>query len=273
VKVVVVFGGGGAKAIAHVGAWRAITEAGHQVVHIVGTSFGAVVGAALAAGRTPADLSGALAGLTRRDVAGFDLWAVVKGIFAGHVLKPGGLRRVIARLVPATGFAGLHLPLTVTTTNLDTGALTLFGAGGRTDAPLAEVLYATCALPVYFPPGVIGGERYADGGLRAVLPLEPAQGIACDLVVAVDVGPGFDEATPPHRPFDLPGLVRAHGEAERIMMAAQTERAVAAWPRTAPRLVLVRAVAERDATFAVEQLGRYLEAGYQRTRQALGGVA
>jgi len=268
-RVVAVFSGGGAKAFACVGAWRAIVEAGHEVVAIVGTSFGAVVGAALAAGRTPDDLAAGLGGLSRKDVAAIDPWSVIKGIFATHVLKPDGLKRVIARLVPATRFAELRVPLTVTATNLDTGELTLFGSGGRGDAALGDALYASCALPVYFPPGVIDGGRFGDGGLRAVLPLEPAQRIACDLVVAVNTGPGFDELQPPNRPTALPPLVRAHGESERIMMAAQTERAIAAWPRTAPRLVVVRAVAEREATFAVDQLQRYGEAGYRTTRQAL----
>jgi len=270
-RVAAVFSGGGAKAFACVGAWQAIVEAGHDVVAIVGTSFGAVVGAALAAGRTPDDLAAGLGGLSRKDVAAIDPWAIVKGIFATHVLKPDGLKRVIARLVPAARFAELRIPLTVTATNLDTGELTLFGAGGRNDAALTDALYATCALPVYFPPGAINGGRFGDGGLRAVLPLEPAQRVACDLVVAVDVGPGFDEAPPPGRRASLPGLVRVHGESERIMMAAQTERAIAAWPKTAPRLVVVRAVAEREATFAVDQLARYREAGYRRTRAALGG--
>ena len=269
-RVAAVFSGGGAKAFACVGAWQAIVEAGHDVVAIVGTSFGAVVGAALAAGRTPDDLAAGLGGLSRNDVAAIDPWAIVKGIFATHVLKPDGLKRVIARLVPAARFAELRIPLTVTATNLDTGELTLFGAGGR-NAALADALYATCALPVYFPPGAINSGRFGDGGLRAVLPLEPAQRVTCDLVVAVDVGPGFDEVRPPGRPTALPALVRVHGESERIMMAVQTERAIAAWPKTAPRLVVVRAVAEREATFAVDQLARYREAGYRRTRAALGG--
>jgi len=63
--------------------------------------------------------------------------------------------------------------------------------------------------------------------------------------------------------------VRAHGEAIRVMMAAQTERAIAAWPKDAARLIVVRAVAEREATFAVDGAERYLEAGYRKTRAAL----
>jgi hypothetical protein len=66
-------------------------------------------------------------------------------------------------------------------------------------------------------------------------------------------------------------MVRAHGEAVRIMMAAQAERAVAAWPKDGPRLVYVRPVAEREATFAVDRLLEYVEAGYQATKRALAG--
>ena len=267
--VVAVFGGGGAKAAAHIGAWRALAEAGHQIVHIVGTSFGAVVGAAFAAGRTPQDIVAALGDLGRKDIASVDPWAFVKGIFATHVIRPEGLRRVIASLVPAPRFDGFRIPHTVTATNFETGELTLFGAGGRMDAAVADVLYATCALPVYFPPGEIAGQRFVDGGLRAVLPLAPAQAIACDCVVAVHVGPGFDETLPLGRRSALPALIRAHGEALRIMMAAEAERTIAAWPRTAPRLVVVRAVAEREATFAVDQMQRYVEAGYRMTKAAL----
>ena len=67
-----------------------------------------------------------------------------------------------------------------------------------------------------------------------------------------------------------PPLIRAHGEAIRIMMAAQTERAIADWPTDAPKLVVVRAVAEREATFAVGAGDRYLRAGYDATKRALG---
>jgi hypothetical protein len=88
-------------------------------------------------------------------------------------------------------------------------------------------------------------------------------------VVAVNVGPGFDEPPATKKPT-VPPLVRAHDEAFRIMMAAQTERAVAEWPKDGARLVVVRAVAEREATFAVGEAARYLKAGYDETKRALG---
>jgi NTE family protein len=270
VKVVLVLGGGGAKALAHAGAWQALQERGATVTHIVGTSMGAVIGAALAAGTTAAQVVQVAESLSPKDVASLDVLALVKGIFASSILKTAALKRTIGRLVSAARFADLTVPLTVTTTDVDSGELVLFGQLGA-DAPLVDILYASCALPLYFAPARIGGRRLADGGLRAVLPLQVAARIPADVVVAVHVGPGFDETLPPAttaaRP--VPPLIRAHGEAIRIMMAAQTETAIEQWPAGAPRLVVVRPVAEREATFAVGQTERYFKAGYQETKRAM----
>ena len=240
--------------------------------------MGAVVGAALAAGVPFEDVRRRALSLRRKDIAPFNPLALIKGMFASALLPESALRRTIERLVPTKRFEYLKIPLTVTATDLDSGELVLFGAPGgggaglRMPLDLHDALYASCALPLYFPPLELNGRRFADGGLRAVLPLEPARAIPADLVVAVNVGPGFDEdyAAPSADIRRLPPpLIRAHGEAIRIMMAAQVERAVADWPKEAPRLVYVRAVAEREATFAVDRLEQYVEAGYQATKKAI----
>jgi NTE family protein len=272
-RVVAVFGGGGAKSVAHVGARRALAEAGLDPIHYFGTSFGAVMAAALASGTSHEALADQLLQPSSENLAAPDLLSLAKGMFADHLLKPAPLRSLIARLVPARQFADLKAPLTVTATDLESGAAVLFGVGGRDDVSLVDALYASCALPLYYPAAEIGGRRYADGGLRAVLPLEAARSIAADLVVAVHVGPGFDEEPPPSASYTVfpPALIRAHGTSERIMMAAQVERTIAAWPKDAARLVVVRPVHEREATFAVQNVRRYIEAGYRETKQALAG--
>lgn len=269
-KVVAVFSGGGAKSVAHAGAARALVEAGLAPAHYLGTSFGAVIAAALASGATPQALSDALLHPATRPVVSLDYVSLVKGFFADHLLKPGPLRDLIARLVPARRFADLQVPLGVTATDLDSGELVVFGEQDAS-VPLHDALYASCALPLYYPPATIDGRRFADGGLRAVLPLEPARSLFADLVVAVHVGPGFDEGPPPSANHGMipPPLVRAHGSSERIMMAAQVERTIADWPKTGARLVVVRPVREREATFAVQNVQRYIAAGYEATRRAL----
>ena len=288
-KVVLVLSGGGARAVAHAGAFRALEQAGLVPSHIVATSMGAVVGAALSAGMPFDQVRRRAMGLRRKDVAPFDPRVLIMGLFARSLFPASALRRAIARIVPKTHFEYLQIPLTVTATDLDTGELVLLGGperrGSHTDQrgrdiELGDALYASCALPLYFPPLEAGGKRLADGGLRAVLPIEPARKLEpdADLFVAVDVGPGFDEPVvtnggPPGAPGPrsrLPRVVQTHGEALRIMMAEQTQRAIADWPKEGPKLVYVRAVAEREATFAVERVQEYVEMGYQATKKALG---
>jgi len=227
--------------------------------------MGAVVGAALAAGVPFEEVRRRALSLRRKDIAPFNPLALIKGMFAPALLPESALRRTIERLVPTKRFEYLKIPLTVTATDLDSGELVLFKGG----MDLHDALYASCALPLYFPALELNGRRFADGGLRAVLPLDAARAIPADLVVAVNVGPGFDEVVPSGQRSNVPALVRAHGEAIRVMMAAQTERAVAEWPKDGPKLVYVRAVAEREATFAVDRLEQYVEAGYQATKKAI----
>jgi len=273
-RVVAVFSGGGVKALAHLGAYRALGEKGLEPTHYVATSFGSVIAAAIAAGATYETLVSGVVAMRGRDVAPPERLALFKGVFADHLIQPEPLRDTIARLVPARRWEELRVPVTVTMTDVDSGALVLCGARGghphaRSDIPLLDALYASCALPLYYAPLAYDGHRYAEGGLRAVLPLGAARELPADLVVAVNVGPGFDETSPPGGSGKLPALVRAYDDATRVLMAGQIEQAIAAWPVDGPRLVLVRPVHEKGATFAVEHASRYLDAGYEMTKAAL----
>lgn len=159
-----VLSGGGAKTAAHLGACRALREAGFEPAWYVATSMGAVIAAGLASGVGNDELVERMAELGPRGIVR-DPLAPVAGLFLRSLLKPGPLRVAIESLVPARRFSDLSVPLTVTAVDLDTGELVLFGAGA-TNAPLVDVLCATCALPMYYPPVVLNGRRFADGGLR-----------------------------------------------------------------------------------------------------------
>lgn len=198
--------------------------------------------------------------IERRDVA-TPSPSLLLGPFATSLLRPDGLRATIKRIVPARRFSELRVPLTVTAVDTQTGELVLFGTGGRPRVPLVDALYASCALPIYYPPAEIGDRHYADGGLRAVLPLDVAASFDPDLVFAVMVGPSFYDQ-PPDRPVLVPPFLRAHNEAMRILMAAQTEAMLARWKSRAPSLVLVRPPLDRQATFELGNAVRYVEEGY-----------
>jgi NTE family protein len=272
--VTLVLSGGGAKTAAHVGAARAIEEVGLVPLRYVATSMGAVVAAALAGGAEREALLGRLSDAGRAGVVR-DPLALVRGLFARSLLRPAPFRRAIEQLVPARRFAELSVPITVSVVDLDTGELLLFGEGGA-DAPLVDVLCASCALPVYFPAERLAGRRCGDGGLRGPLPLDVAARLARETVVAVDVGPGFDGAHGLLRSAQddsgtAPPVVRAHDDAVGALMATATAAQLAVWRTDAgrPPLVYVRPRVERSATFRVDRVRQYADDGYRATRDAL----
>jgi NTE family protein len=263
-----VLSGGGAKTAAHLGACRALREAGFEPAWYVATSMGAVIAAGLASGVGSDELLERMASAGPRGVVRNPL-APVAGLFLRSLLKPAPLRRAIEAMVPARRFSDLSVPLTVTAVDLDTGELVLFGAGA-TNAPLVDVLCASCALPLYYPPVVLNGRRFGDGGLRAVVPLEPAAELDVELVLAVDVGPGFDLPAPA-KSSRVPALVRAHDDSVGILMAANSRSQLALWRAdpARPPLVYVRPRVERDATFRVERVREYANEGRRAAREAL----
>ncbi|HET9150159.1 MAG TPA: patatin-like phospholipase family protein [Gemmatimonadales bacterium] len=271
-RVVAALSGGGAKAAAHVGAVRALAEAGLAPARYTGTSMGAVIAAGFCAGLTADDVLARMVEAGNRGIAR-RLLAPFGGIFVKALMRPEPLRRGIETYLPARRFGDLRLPLTVTAVDLDSGELVLFGDGGS-DAPLLDALMASCALPVFFPPVIIGGRRLADGGLRGVVPLEPALAGQPELVVAVDIGPGFDELGSAPSPY--PSLLRAHNEATGILMAANSALEVARWEQdpSRPRLLYIRPRVEKNATFRMDHARRYADEGYRATAAALreGGL-
>jgi NTE family protein len=266
--VLLLLSGGGAKAAAHLGVVRALGEAGMRFARIIGTSMGAVMGACIGAGLPPDDILRRLQQVGSKGIVR-SLLAPWGGLWLDGLLRSDALHAALAELVPARGFEELELPLTVTATDLDSGALVLLGDGGER-VPLVDALHASCALPVFYPPVLMGGRRLGDGGLRGVVPLPAACGIEAELVVAVDVGPGFD--LPLDRPpVRYPALVARHNDATGILMAANTAANLALWRAEPdrPPLLYVRPRVERDATFKVEQAAAYAEAGYRAARAAL----
>ena len=277
-RVVCALSGGGAKSAAHLGAVKALEERGLTPAHYVATSTGAIVAACLASGLSYEQTLLRMTRLKHSDVAAPSGGAVL-GYYSRSFLRGKPLRETIARLVPARRFDELAVPLTVTAVDIENGQLVLFGAGGREHVPLLDALYASCALPVYYPAARIGGRSYVDGGLRAVLPIDVARRFDPDLIVAVSVGPSFN-AEPVEHPAAVPRMLRTLGRTLGVMMAAQTEAVLENWRACAttggnsgapgrPPLLLVQPVVDAEATFAVEDVVHYVEEGYRATMREL----
>lgn len=270
-RVVCVLSGGGARAAAHVGAVRALQEMDLVPEHYVGTSMGAVIGACFGSGLTYDEVLRRVSTVSRSDVASFSP-AVMLGPFGRSLLRERPLRETLGLLVPVESFDALRVPLTVTAVDASNGDLVLFGPGGRSHVPLIDALYASCALPMYYPPAVIGDREYLDGGLRAVLPLDVARMFSPDLVVAVHVGPSRqDHPAVTGRAAD--GMVAAHRRALRIMMGIQAEETIRRWADDPPvDHVVVLPRVTGAGTFALERVVEYVEEGYRGTFRALNAA-
>ncbi len=148
--ITVVLSGGGAKTAAHLGALRALLAEGLEPTRYVATSMGSVLAAMLARGLGPDAVMGRLKTVRRKELFRFDL-VIGPWCFSRSVLRPRPFRRLLSRLVPAASFGELSIPLSITATDLDDGALLVFGAGGE-DVPLLDACCASAALPPFFPP-------------------------------------------------------------------------------------------------------------------------
>jgi NTE family protein len=64
----------------------------------------------------------------------------------------------------------------------DTGRRVLFGQAGAPPAPLTDAVVASCSIPGWYTPTVIGGRRYVDGGIRSATSLGVLRGADVDEV-------------------------------------------------------------------------------------------
>ena len=197
---------------------------------------------------------------------------MVQGLFARSLLRPAPFRRAVEALVPARRFADLPVPLTVCVVDLDTGELLLFGEGGA-DAPLVDVLCATCALPsTSRRPHARRAALRRRGAPGPAAARGRPRGSRAETVVAVDVGPGFDLAAAGGAPVASPAVVarprRGGRHPDGRRHRARSSRSGGRTPGRPP-LIYVRPRVERNATFRVERVRQYAEDGYRAAREAL----
>lgn len=169
-----VMSGGGVRGFAHLGAIKALEEAGLVPDVISGVSAGAIAGALYADGHSPDKII--------KMFKETKLLKYVEITLPGKsIFKMTGLSRLIQQNLKAKTFEELKTPLFVTATNLSKGVCEYFNSG-----ELLKRVMASATIPVLFPPLYIDGNACVDGGVINNFPIEPIEKL-CDFIIGIHV--------------------------------------------------------------------------------------
>lgn len=180
----VALGGGFARGIAHIGVLRVLEENEIPVDLLAGTSVGALVGAAYAAGSTLDELERQGMLTHFRD---FGRWTISRMGMATNERLEAFLRKFTA----IRTFEELKIPFGIVATDLVTGQTVCFTKG-----ELGPPLRASCAYPGLFIPVEHEGRILVDGFLTEHVPTESLRHMGADVVIAVHLDPGQPDQRP-----------------------------------------------------------------------------
>lgn len=210
-RVGLVLGGGGARGAAHVGVLETLEKYRVPIDCVAGTSMGALVAGAWAAGLTPAQMREALAkadwndmfidypefsemshrnkDIARHYLPGSESGVSASGVrYQSSVVAGQKIKLFFNQLVRANqgerSIEDLPLPLAVVATDIGSGERVVFRKG-----PLTTAMRASMAVPGLIAPVDHDGRKLVDGGLVDNLPVAEVRELCkADVVIAVDVG-------------------------------------------------------------------------------------
>jgi NTE family protein len=266
-----VLGGGGLLGAVEVGMLQALLEAGVRPDLVLGSSVGALNGAAVA---TEPDLDS----ITRLS----EIWETVgrDEIFSGgviarlgtlarsgtHLHANAGLRRLLDANAPGALIEDLAVPFQCVAACIETARTHWFAAGSLTEAVLAS-----SAVPGLLPPVRIGDRHYMDGGLVDSIPVGRACALGATTIYVLQVGRIERPLVAPRWPWEVATvafeIARRHRFGEE--MAELPEHLdVHVLPSGEPGVPLAN-VRYRDTT----RIGARIRSAYQASTRYLADLA
>jgi len=172
-KVGLVLGGGGTHGFAHLGALEVLESYGIVPSKIAGCSVGALIGVALASGKTVKDISNNFVPMKATSLLSF-------AFRKSGLLKPESVVQTVLDFIGKKFFRDLTIPLVINATDINAGKEKFFRKG-----PLLHPLSASIAVPGVFSPVKLDGRLYLDGGVMNTLPLDAL--VDMDVIIAIDI--------------------------------------------------------------------------------------
>ena len=205
-KIGLALGGGGARGLAHIGVLKVLERENIPIDLITGTSMGAIIGAVYALKKDVSAIEKITEKYSKINEFNIDLSFSEKErkdkpfflkrmsdfLKKGYILNlelrkkyindGEGLRKVIEELVNNKTFEDTQIPFAVVAADLVKGEKVIIRRGKLFDA-----LLASASIPGMFPPVTLDKKILVDGGIVDVVPIEAAQSLGANFVIAVSV--------------------------------------------------------------------------------------
>lgn len=176
-KLGVAMSGGGARGFAHIGALKALEEAGLKPDIIAGVSAGSVAGAFYASGMPLDEILPLFSSMKFSDFCSFSI-SKGEGVFSLSKFK-----NFIEKTTGVERLEDLKIPTYVGVTDFDHGIPAEFHSGS-----LGERIMASCSIPIVFKPVRIDGTYYVDGGVLRNLPAWIIRN-KCERLIGINCSP------------------------------------------------------------------------------------
>ncbi len=270
-RIGLVLSGGGARGLAHVGVLKVLEELRVPVQCVTGTSMGAIVGGAYAAGTPPAELEAFVRNADwdevfrdspprtevsmRRKIDEYKtLFApeygvkrsglvLPKGVVAGVSIE-GFFRRLTQPAVDIDDFDKLPIPFRAVAADIETGEAVVLSHGS-----LSRAMRASMSVPGALSPVEIDGRLLVDGGIANNLPIDEARKLCGDVIIAVNI------STPALKRSEITSGLSVAGQLINFLGKVNVERQL-------------KSLGSRDVLIAPD-LGDISAASFERSADAI----
>jgi NTE family protein len=187
-RVAFVLGGGGHFGAYEVGMLHALLEHGIKPELVVGTSIGAMNGAAVAADpslHTVETLKRLWLNMDAEMIFGGSILSGAANLVKNrtHLHSNKALRKMIEDILPARNFEDLAVPFQCVAASIEKAAEHWF-----TEGPLIDAILASSAVPGVLPAIEIDGEHFLDGGIVNSVPVSRAVELGAREIYVIHVG-------------------------------------------------------------------------------------
>lgn len=246
VEIGLALGGGATRGFAHVGAIKAFEEEGIGFNIVAGTSAGSIVGALYSAGATSQDLINIAHEISPQDI---------RGMLDLPPIDTSRLEGLLKRYLGDTTFEGLPRKFAAVAVDLKEANQVILQKG-----QLAKAVSASCAVPGFFKPVILGNMHLVDGGLLNSVPSETVKLLGANKVVAVDVNSGRGYGTDSLKLTDvLAATIRIMGSVNAMIGCSKADILIA------PDLRKFRATSKTG----YEEM---IELGYKAAKEAIPDI-